>query len=169
MIFKYCCCQVQAYVASLTPDQIKLKQHQVIKHVEQEAENQGLSPAQAEALLAETLAFNGLPQINSSPLGGIGDLFKIGQQSINKIGLPAPASSPSFSSSSSSSGDLVPGLPVPGTLEHTVTLALFNAQQYLNQMFRDKPSQPAIDNKIGVAAGEVFIYHISYIIRIYIN
>ena len=42
---------------------------------------------------------------------------------------------------------------MPGTMEHTVTLALFNAQQYINNLFRSKPSQPAIDNKIGVAAG----------------
>ena len=140
----------------MTPDQIKLKQHQVMKHVEQEAINQGLNAAQAEALLAETLEFNGLPQINSNPLGGIGDLFKIGQQSINKIGLPAASSSSSSSlspSSSSLSTSHTPGLPVPGTLEHTVTLALFNAQQYVNRLFKSKPSQPAIDNKIGVAAG----------------
>ena len=42
------------------------------------------------------------------------------------------------------------GLPVPGTLEHTVALTLFNAQQYINQMFKSKPSQDI--NKIGVAA-----------------
>ena len=146
--------QIQAYIASLTPDQIKLKQQQVLKHVQQEAIKQGLNSAQADALLAETLQFNGLPQINSNPLGGLGDLIG---QSINKIGLPAAAASSSaaISSSSSSSSDqnLIPGLPVPGTMEHTVTLALFNAQQYINNLFRSKPSQPAIDNKIGVAAG----------------
>ena len=139
--------QVLAYVAKLTPDQIKLKQQQILNHVKQEVASQNLSPAQADALLSETLAFNGLPQINTNPLGGLTSLIG---QGINKIGLPATSAA-----SSSSSGDTsyTPGLPVPGTWEHTVTLALFNAQQYLNTMLKSKPSQPAIDNKIGVAAG----------------
>lgn len=98
--------QVLAYVAKLTPEQIKLKQQQILTHVQQEAINQKLSPAEADALLAQTLDYNGLPQINSNPLGGLGDLFKIGQ-GINKIGVPA--SSPAISSASSSSSDLVPG------------------------------------------------------------
>ena len=137
--------QVLAYVAKLTPDQIKLKQQQILNHVKQEVANQNLSPAEADALLSETLSFNGLPQLNTSPLGGLTSLIG---QGINKIGLPAaPASA------SSPDTSITPGLPVPGTWEHTVTLALFNAQQYLNTMLKSKPSQPAIDNKIGVAAG----------------
>ena len=132
-------------MAKLTPDQIKLKQQQILNHVKQEAANQNLSPAQADALLSETLAFNGLPQVNTSPLGGLTSLIG---QGINKIGLPAPSVS-----ASSPDTSITPGLPVPGTWEHTVTLALFNAQQYLNTMLNSKPSQPAIDNKIGVAAG----------------
>ena len=139
--------QILAYVAKLTPDQIKLKQQQILNHVKQEAANQNLSPAQANELLAETLSFNGLPQINTSPLGGLTSLIG---QGINKIGLPAASSSASSSGPDTSH---TPGLPVPGTWEHTVTLALFNAQQYLNTMLKSKPSQPAIDNKIGVAAG----------------
>ena len=135
--------QVLAYVAKLTPDQIKLKQQQILNHVKQEVANQNLSPAQADALLSETLSFNGLPQLSTGPLGGLTSLIG---QGINKIGLPAAsASSPDTSHT--------PGLPVPGTWEHTVTLALFNAQQYLNTMLKSKPSQPAIDQKIGVAAG----------------
>ena len=139
--------QILAYVAKLTPEQIKLKQQQILNHVKQEAAHQNLSPSQADALLSETLSYNGLPQVNTNPLGGITSLIG---QGINKIGLPASASS---SSSSSLDTSHTPGLPVPGTWEHTVTLALFNAQQYLNTMFKSKPSQPAIDNKIGVAAG----------------
>ena len=139
--------QILAYVAKLTPEQIKLKQQQILNHVKQEAAHQNLSPSQADALLSETLSYNGLPQVNTNPLGGITSLIG---QGINKIGLPASASS---SSSSSLDTSHTPGLPVPGTWEHTVTLALFNAQQYLNTLFKSKPSQPAIDNKIGVAAG----------------
>ena len=133
-------------MSKLTPEQIALKQQQVINHVQQEAVKQGLSAAEAEAMLAQTLEYNGLPQVNNNPItGALGNLFKIGSNTVNKIGLPAPTSS------NTQSQDLVPGLPVPGTLEHTVTLALFNAQQYINQIL--SPSQPAIDNKLGVAAG----------------
>ena len=139
--------QVQAFVSQLTPEQIALKQQQVISHVQQEAVKQGLSAAEAEAMLVQTLEYNGLPQVNSNPItGAINDLFKIGSNTVNKIGLPAPTAS------SQSTQELIPGLPVPGTLEHTVTLALFNAQQYLNKVL-SPPSQPAIDNKLGVAAG----------------
>ena len=91
--------QVLAYVAKLTPDQIKLKQQQILNHVKQEVASQNLSPAQADALLSETLAFNGLPQINTNPLGGLTSLIG---QGINKIGLPAA----SAVSSSSSAGHL---------------------------------------------------------------
>ena len=133
-------------MSKLTPEQIALKQQQVINHVQQEAVKQGLSAAEAQAMLAQTLEYNGLPQVNNNPItGALGNLFKIGSNTVNKIGLPAPTSS------NTQSQDLVPGLPVPGTLEHTVTLALFNAQQYINQIL--SPSQPAIDNKLGVAAG----------------
>ena len=135
-------------MSKLTPEQIRLKQQLVIDHVKEEAVKQGLSAAEAEAMLAQTLEFNGLPQVNSNPItGALDNLFKIGSNTVNKIGLPAPTQT-----ASQPAQDLVPGLPVPGTLEHTVALALFNAQQYINQALSGS-SQPAIDNKLGVAAG----------------
>ena len=141
--------QVAAFVSQLSPEQIRLKQQLVIDHVKQEAVKQGLSPGEAEAMLAQTLEYNGLPGVSSNPLtGALDSLFKIGSSTVNKIGLPAPTQPVS----SQAGQDLVPGLPVPGTLEHTVALALFNAQQYINQALSG-PSQPAIDNKLGVAAG----------------
>ena len=135
-------------MSKLTPEQIRLKQQLVIDHVKQEAVKQGLSAAEAEAVLAQTLEYNGLPQLNSNPItGALDNLFKIGSNTVNKIGLPAPTET-----GGQPAQDLVPGLPVPGTLEHTVALALFNAQQYINQAFSGT-SQPVIDNKLGVAAG----------------
>ncbi len=51
----------------------------------------------------------------------------------------------------------VAGLPTPGTLEHTITLALYNANQNFNQFINSLSGngingQPAADNKIGQAA-----------------
>ena len=141
--------QVAAFVSQLTPEQLRLKQQLVIDHVKQEAVKQGLSAVEAEAMLAQTLEYNGLPQVSSNPItGALDNLFKIGSNTVNKIGLPAPTQT----ASQSASQDLIPGLPVPGTLEHSVTLALFNAQQFINQALSGS-SQPAIDNKLGVAAG----------------
>ena len=110
-------------MSSLSPAQLEAKREEVAQHVALEASQQGLSDLEATQLLQETLMYNGLAQAD-----------------------PAP-------SSPSSGGEPVPGLPVPGTLEHTVTLALFNAQQYLKQVL-SPPSQPPIENKLGVAASE---------------
>ena len=110
-------------MSSLSPAQLEAKREEVAQHVALEASQQGLSDLEATQLLQETLMYNGLAQAD-----------------------PAP-------SSPSSGGEPVPGLPVPGTLEHTVTLALFNAQQYIKQVL-SPPSQPPIENKLGVAASE---------------
>ena len=114
-----------AYIASLTPDQIKEKQDVVVKAVAQQATEQGLASEEATQLLHQTLEYNGLPQ----------------------VGLNNPPSP----SSTGASHQAVPGLPVPGTLEHTVALGLFNAQQYINGMFSG--SSNAADTKIGDAEG----------------
>ena len=119
----FCLCQVETFISSLSPAEVEAKREEVTKHVALQASQEGLSEGEATKLLQETLQYNGLTQ-------------------------PDPTSS----SVSSSEENPVPGLPVPGTLEHTVTLALFNAQQYINQIL--SPSQPAIDSKLGVAAGE---------------
>ena len=120
-----CVSQVTAYIASLTPDQIKEKQDVVVKAVAQQATEQGLASEEATQLLHQTLEYNGLPQ----------------------VGLNNPPSP----SSTGASHQAVPGLPVPGTLEHTVALGLFNAQQYINGMFSG--SSNAADTKIGGGEG----------------
>ena len=115
-----------AYIASLTPDQVKEKQDAVVKAVAQQATEQGLASEEATQLLHQTLEYNGLPQ----------------------VGLHNP---PSSSSSAGATHQAVPGLPVPGTLEHTVALGLFNAQQYINGMFSGTGN--AADTKIGGGEG----------------
>ena len=119
--------QVTAYIASLTPDQVKEKQDAVVKAVAQQATEQGLDSDEATQLLHQTLEYNGLPQ----------------------VGLQNPPAS----SSSAEVHQAVPGLPVPGTLEHTVALGLFNAQQYINGMFSGSSSGNAADTKIGAGEG----------------
>ena len=119
--------QVTAYIASLTPDQVKEKQEAVVKAVAQQATEQGLASDEATQLLHQTLEYNGLPQ----------------------VGLQNPPSS----SSSAEVHQAVPGLPVPGTLEHTVALGLFNAQQYINGMLSGSSSGNAADTKIGGGEG----------------
>ena len=111
--------QVTAYISSLTPDQVKEKQDAVVKAVAQQATEQGLASEEATQLLHQTLEYNGLPQ----------------------AGLHNP--------SSSAEHQTVPGLPVPGTLEHTVALGLFNAQQYINGMLSGSSASNAADTKLG--------------------
>ena len=116
----YVLLQIQSFISSLSPEQVEAKRQEVEAHVAEEAAQQGLGEVEAAQLLEETLLYNGLTQPD-----------------------PAPASS-------SPGEPAVPGLPVPGTLEHTVALALFNAQQFVNQALSGSgPSQPAIDNKQG--------------------
>ena len=112
------------YISSLTPGQVKEKQDAVVKAVAEQASEQGMDSEEATQLLQQTLDYNGLPL----------------------VGLHNPSSS---SSPPSSPPQAVPGLPVPGTLEHTVALGLFNAQQYINGMFSGSSSSNAVDTKIG--------------------
>ena len=147
-------------MSKLTPEQIKLQQQLVIDHVNKQAIKDKLNSIQKAQLLAETLAHNGLPQINN-PVentlatvvntvaegeGIVTDLFSsiFGDSTVNKVGVAAGAAP--------DQDHHVPGLPKPGTLEHTITLAIFKAQQSLNAMLKPN-NQPAIDNKLGVAAG----------------
>jgi len=94
-------------------------------HVAEEAAKQGLDEVEASQLLQETLLYNGLTQTDQAPAT-----------------IPSPPGEAA-----------VPGLPVPGTLEHSLTLALFNAQQFVNQALSG-PFQPALENKQGVSSGE---------------
>ena len=57
--------QVQQFVSKLTPEQVKLQQQMVIEHVNKQAQEQHLNSIEKGALLAQTLAQNGLPQVNS--------------------------------------------------------------------------------------------------------
>ena len=57
--------QVQSFISKLTPEQKKLQQQLVQEHVNKQAQEQNLNSIQTAQLLSETLAHNGLPQINS--------------------------------------------------------------------------------------------------------
>ena len=132
----------------------------MLDHVNKQAIQENLNSIQKAQLLSETLSHNGLPQLHNSVEdslatvvntvaegeGIVTDLFSsiFGDSTVNKVGVAAGAAP--------DQDDHVPGLPKPGTLEHTITLALFKAQQSLNALLNPS-NQPAIDNKLGVAAG----------------
>ena len=123
------------------------------EHVAKQAAEQNLNEAQTALLLAQTLEFNGLPQINSSPhrigllpssesdqsqsllpsldslIGGLKDLVSPGPgfDTVNRLGEAAVVTP-------DDDNDVNAGLPKPGTLEHTVALGLFRLQQGINQV-----------------------------------
>ena len=78
-----------------------------------QATEQGLDSAAATQLLVETLQYNGLPLVGGAAAGG---------DTVAGAGAAA-----------------VSGLPVPGTLEHSVALAMFGAQQYLASVLAPGP------------------------------
>ena len=80
-----------------------------------QATEQGLDSAAATQLLVETLQYNGLPLVGGAAAGGD-----------TTAGAGAGAAA-------------VSGLPVPGTLEHSVALAMFGAQQYLASVLAPGP------------------------------
>merc|ERR1719445_100457 len=133
--------KVQEYVSKLTPEQVQLQQTMVQEHVAQQALEQGLNSAQEALLLAQTLQHNGLPQVaspvESTLVNGASSLITAGSagassvlsslssllgnnnvnnnnnnknNNVNKVGLPA---------TTADDDTWVPGLPKPGTLEHT--------------------------------------------------
>ena len=84
-----------------------------------QATEQGLDSAAATQLLVETLQYNGLPLVGGAAAGG---------DTTAGAGAGAGAGAAAVS-----------GLPVPGTLEHSVALAMFGAQQYLASVLAPGP------------------------------
>ena len=101
-------------------------------HVEEQVKKENLNDAEAAQLLAQTLEFNGLPQLQSPSKIGLPsqeedssflpplpnfleDILSPGSdfQTVNRLGEAAVTDEEDN------------GLPKPGTLEHTVTLGLF--------------------------------------------
>jgi len=153
--------KVQAFISKLSPEQVKLQQQLVQDHVNQQAQDQHLNSIQAAELLSETLQHNGLPPINApvkSAISTVAGSLAGGESLVNSLFSSILGAAGGSGGTSQDPGSSIPGLPQPGTLEHTVTLALFNLQQSLNSMLRGKSdgaSQPPIDNKLGVAADAV--------------
>ena len=87
-----------------------------------QATEQGLDSAAATQLLVETLQYNGLPLVGGAATGDT----TAGAGAVAGAGAGAGAAA-------------VSGLPVPGTLEHSVALAMFGAQQYLASVLAPGP------------------------------
>jgi len=174
--------QVAKIVAQLTPEQIAAQQVVVEKHVNGQAESEGLSEVEKIQLQVDTLQHNGLP-IPDDLLAKIKSstslLSSLSSEDIstnmlgNLIGSAQGLVSSIFSETengedtSSSSPTTHTNLPEQGTLEHTIMLNLFNAQQsvnmFLNSIFGDDtPSDPnhigggqfVANDKIGEALGD---------------
>ena len=110
--------------------------------MEEQVKKENLNEAQAELLLAQTLEYNGLPQLQSpSKIGLLGDvgssflpplpnflenLLSPGEDfhTVNRLGEAADTEGAEAYSS----------LPQPGTLEHTLKLGLFKIQQGINRV-----------------------------------
>ena len=173
--------QVAKIVAQLTAEQIAAQQLVVEKHVTGQAESEGLSEVEKIQLQVDTLQHNGLPlpdtllaKIKSSTsLSSLSSENSSTNMLGNLIGSAQGLVSSIFSEdengedTSSSSPTTHTNLPEQGTLEHTIMLNLFNAQQsvnmFLNSIFGDDtPSDPnhigggqfVANDKIGEALGE---------------
>ena len=86
-----------------------------------QATEQGLDSAAATQLLVETLQYNGLLLVGQAAGGD------------TTAGAGAGAAA-------------VSGLPVPGTLEHSVALAMFGAQQYLASVLAPGPPNTQVSD-----------------------
>ena len=173
--------QVAKIVAQLTPEQIAAQQVVVEKHVNGQAESEGLSEVEKIQLQVDTLQHNGLPipddlltkiKSSTSLLSSLSSEDSSTNMLGNLIGSAQGLVSSIFSETengedtSSSSPTTHTNLPEQGTLEHTIMLNLFNAQQsvnmFLNSIFGDDtPSDPnhigggqfVANDKIGEALG----------------
>merc|ERR550539_1828833 len=174
--------QVAKIVAQLTAEQIAAQQLVVEKHVTGQAESEGLSEVEKIQLQVDTLQHNGLPipddlltkiKSSTSLLSSLSSEDSSTNMLGNLIGSAQGLVSSIFSETengedtSSSSPTTHTNLPEQGTLEHTIMLNLFNAQQsvnmFLNSIFGDDtPSDPnhigggqfVANDKIGEALGD---------------
>ena len=141
-------------MSSLTPEQVELQQQLVVEHVNKQADEQHLNSVQKAELLAQTLAHNNLPAV-SSPVdsnnltNSVVSSVSQGESFLSSI-ISSFMGQESNHANPNQHEEQIPGLPVPGTLQHTITLALFRAQQAMNKVL--KPAQEV--DKIGLAEGE---------------
>ena len=113
-----------------------------------------MSSVQKAELLAQTLAHNHLPPVNSpveNTLANVVGTVSQGESLVSSLITSLMGSGEDkVNTNTNDHVDHIPGLPVPGTLQHTITLALFRAQQTLAQVLQ--PSQGV--DKIGLAEGQ---------------
>jgi len=173
--------QVAKIVAQLTPEQIAAQQVVVEKHVKGQAESEGLSEVEKIQLQVDTLQHNGLPipddllakiksstSLSSISSADISSTNMLGNLIGNAQGLVSSIFSENENGDEDASSSTThTNLPEQGTLEHTIMLNLFNAQQsvnmFLNSIFGDDtPSDPnhigggqfMANDKIGEALGD---------------
>jgi len=171
--------QVQKIVSTLSPEQIQEQQSVVFSHIQQAQIKDNLTDEEATKLLIETLEHNGLPVPESLQQGSNqkteddNDIVEAveDQNMMNKLnslmagatGMISSILSPSSSQPTDTPGQ-VSSLPQPGTMEHTVMLGLFNAQQSVNMLLMDMFGEDTVDtnhigghfvksDKLGQAAG----------------
>ena len=170
--------QVAKIVAQLTAEQIAAQQLVVEKHVTGQAESEGLSEVEKIQLQVDTLQHNGLPlpddllaKIKSSTSTSLSSddisTNMLGNLIGSAQGLVSSIFSEDENAEETSSPTTHTNLPEQGTLEHTIMLNLFNAQQsvnmFLNSIFGDDTSsdpnhigggQFVANDKIGEALDE---------------
>ena len=109
-----------------------------------------MSSVQKAELLAQTLAHNHLPPVNTPVENTLANVVSSVSQVENLVSSLISSGEDKVNTNTNNHVDHIPGLPVPGTLQHTITLALFRAQQTLAQVLQ--PSQGV--DKIGLAEGQ---------------
>jgi len=154
--------QVAKIVAQLTPEQIAAQQVVVEKHVKGQAETEGLSELERIQLQVDTLQHNGLPipddmlaKIKSATSTSLSSISS-DDTSVNMLGNllgSATGLVSSIFSEKDENAEEAPtshtDLPEQGTLEHTIMLNLFNAQQSVNMFLNSIFGEETDPNHIG--------------------
>ena len=154
--------QVAKIVAQLTPEQIAAQQVVVEKHVKGQAETEGLSELERIQLQVDTLQHNGLPipddmmdkikSATSTSLSSISSDDTSVNMLGNLLGSATGLVSSIFSEKDENSEEAPTShtdLPEQGTLEHTIMLNLFNAQQSVNMFLNSIFGEETDPNHIG--------------------
>ena len=154
--------QVAKIVAQLTPEQIAAQQVVVEKHVKGQAETEGLSELERIQLQVDTLQHNGLPipddmmdkikSATSTTLSSISSDDTSVNMLGNLLGSATGLVSSIFSEKDENSEEAPTShtdLPEQGTLEHTIMLNLFNAQQSVNMFLNSIFGEETDPNHIG--------------------
>jgi len=164
--------KIQEYIASMSPEEIKKQQNIALNYVQEEAIKTQMTEEEAQALLIQTLKQNGLPLIDGledpsdqdidllAPISGV--VTGAGDAINNLLGISADKQDIPDAT------DDIPGLPTPGTLEYTVTMALHQANERINLLLQGLTGGSQINtnpnNKIGQADNQIVTDPVSALI-----